>query len=118
VALEQLGRNSQDLSGLRTELNSEHQSQLDTREATLQAQETELRGTHPNPMLIINIVYMAKSFHIIWKGSDSMIFLHGPLLEVLIYQLMKLPMHYDCVPSIMSLFCTFFDLCSSCIQRG
>ena len=58
MALEQLGRNSQDLSGLRAELNSEHQSQFDTREAALQAQETELRGTHPNCMLIINIVYM------------------------------------------------------------
>lgn len=59
MALEQLGRNSQDLSGLQAELNSEHQSQLDTREAALRAQETELKGTHPNCMLIINIVYMA-----------------------------------------------------------
>ena len=47
-----------------------------------------------------------------------MIFLHGPLLKALLYQLMKLPMHYDCVPSIISLFCTFFDLCSSCMHRG
>jgi hypothetical protein len=58
VALEQLGRNSQDLSGLRAELSSEHRSQLDTREAALQAQETELRGTHPYCILIINIVHM------------------------------------------------------------
>ena len=58
MALEQMGRNSQDLSGLRAELNSEHQSQLDTREAALQAQETELRGTHPNCILILNIVNM------------------------------------------------------------
>jgi hypothetical protein len=58
VALEQLGRNSQDLSGLRAELNSEHQSQLDTREAALQAQEAELRGTHPNCILIINTAHI------------------------------------------------------------
>jgi len=67
VALEQLGRNSQDLSGLRAELNSEHQSQLDTREAALQAQETELRGTHPNCMLITNIVCMFLNHFILYE---------------------------------------------------
>jgi hypothetical protein len=44
AALEQLGRNSQELGGLQTELSSQHHSQLDAREATLQARETELRG--------------------------------------------------------------------------
>jgi len=44
AALEQLGRNSQELSGLQTELSNQHHSQLDTREAVLQARETELRG--------------------------------------------------------------------------
>jgi hypothetical protein len=58
VALEQLGRNSQDLSGMRVELNSEHQSHLDTREAALQSQEMELRGTHPQSIVIINTVHM------------------------------------------------------------
>jgi hypothetical protein len=58
VALEQLGRNSQDLSGLRAELSSEHQSHLDTRVTALQAQELELRGTHPYCVLVINIVLM------------------------------------------------------------
>jgi len=47
-----------------------------------------------------------------------MIFLHRPLLKALLYLFMKLPMHYDCVLSIISLFCTFFDLGSSFMQRG
>jgi hypothetical protein len=63
VALEQLGRNSQDLSGLRAELNNEHQSQLDTREAALQAQETELRGTHLNCMLILCVCFLIVSYY-------------------------------------------------------
>jgi hypothetical protein len=45
AALEQLGKNSQQLSGLQTELSTQHHSQLDMREATLQAREVELRGT-------------------------------------------------------------------------
>jgi hypothetical protein len=113
VALEQLGRNSQDLSELRADLNSDHQSHLDTREAALQAQETELRGTHPNCMLIINIVRMFLNRFILYGRV-----LHGPLLKSLLYQLMKFSIHYGCLLSIISLFCTFFDLCSCCVHRG
>lgn len=45
--MEQLGQNSQQLSGLQTELSSQHHSHLDIREVTLQAREVELRGTQP-----------------------------------------------------------------------
>ena len=44
VALDQLGRNSQELSGLQLELSNQQHSQLDMREAALQARETEIKG--------------------------------------------------------------------------
>ncbi|XP_021933218.1 fas-binding factor 1 isoform X2 [Zootermopsis nevadensis] len=48
AAVEQLGQNSQQLSGLQTELSSQHHSHLDIREVTLQAREVELRVAREN----------------------------------------------------------------------
>lgn len=106
MALEQLGRNSEDLNGLRADLNSEHQSQLDIREVSLRAQETELRGTHPNCVFIINTVHIFPNHfisYVVPLGSLS---------------LPTLSMHYDCVPRIIFLLFTLFYLCSGCMRTG
>ncbi|KAJ9585643.1 hypothetical protein L9F63_002563, partial [Diploptera punctata] len=48
AALDQLGKNSQELSGLQLELSNQHHNQLDTREAALQARETEIKVVREN----------------------------------------------------------------------
>ena len=53
MALDQLGKNSQELSGLQLEVSSQHQGHLDTREAALQAREAEIKGITNCVLLVL-----------------------------------------------------------------